>query len=127
FTSGSTGKPKPNLKSWGSLVASTRGGSVQLGVDALPGASLIGTVPPQHSYGLESTIMLPLQHGLVLHAERPFFPADVIAALAAAPRPRILVTTPVHLRALLHDGGALPPADLLISATAPLSPQLAME
>jgi acyl-coenzyme A synthetase/AMP-(fatty) acid ligase len=127
FTSGSTGRPKPNLKSWGSLVASTRGGGPQLGIPGLAGASLIGTVPPQHSYGLESTIMLPLQHGLVVHAERPFFPADVIAALAAAPRPRILVTTPVHLRAMLHDGATLPPADLVISATAPLSPQLAAE
>lgn len=127
FTSGSTGRPKPNLKSWGSLVASTLGGSHQLGINGLPGASLIGTVPPQHSYGVESTVMLALQHGLVLHAERPFFPADVIAALHAAARPRILVTTPVHLRAVLADSAALPQADLLISATAPLSPQLAAE
>jgi acyl-coenzyme A synthetase/AMP-(fatty) acid ligase len=127
FTSGSTGRPKPNPKSWGSLVASTFGGGRQLGIDALPGASLIGTVPPQHSYGLESTVMLALQHGLVMHAERPFYPADIAAALEAAPRPRILVTTPVHLRALFADRAALPKADLVISATAPLSPQLAAE
>ena len=127
FTSGSTGRPKPNLKSWGSLVASTLGGRSHLGLDALPGASLIGTVPPQHSYGLESTIMLTLQHGLVLHAERPFFPADIVAALEAAPRPRVLVTTPVHLRTVLGDGTRLPPVDLIISATAPLSRALAAE
>jgi acyl-coenzyme A synthetase/AMP-(fatty) acid ligase len=127
FTSGSTGRPKPNLKSWGALVASTRGGSRQMGIDRLAGASLIATVPPQHSYGLESTVMLALQHGLVLQAERPFFPADVIEALQAATPPRILVTTPVHLRAVLADTGTLPAADLVISATAPLSPQLAVE
>lgn len=127
FTSGSTGRPKPNLKSWGSLVASTLGGGRQLGIDALPGASLLGTVPAQHSYGIESTVMLPLQHGLVLHPERPFFPADIIAALEAASRPRILVTTPIHLRAVLADAATLPPVDLLICATAPLSPQLAAD
>jgi acyl-coenzyme A synthetase/AMP-(fatty) acid ligase len=71
--------------------------------------------------------MLALQHGLVLHAERPFFPADVIAALAAAPRPRILITTPVHLRILLAQPGDMPQIDLLLSATAPLSASLARE
>jgi acyl-coenzyme A synthetase/AMP-(fatty) acid ligase len=88
---------------------------------------LLGTVPHQHSYGLESVLMLALQHGLVLHAERPFFPADIVAALAAAPRPRILVTTPVHLRVLLAQPGDMPPVDLLLSATAPLSASLACE
>jgi acyl-coenzyme A synthetase/AMP-(fatty) acid ligase len=43
------------------------------------------------------------------------------------PRPRGLVTTPVHLRAVLAEGTALPPLDFLLCATAPLSPQLAAE
>jgi len=96
-------------------------------VTSLPGAVVIATVPQQHSYGLESTVLLPLQHGLALHAARPFYPGDVIAAIARAPRPRILVTTPIHLRALLADAGAMPALDLVISATAPLSRQLASE
>jgi acyl-coenzyme A synthetase/AMP-(fatty) acid ligase len=37
------------------------------------------------------------------------------------------VITPVHLRAVLADAGELPPVDLIVSATAPLSPQLAAE
>jgi acyl-coenzyme A synthetase/AMP-(fatty) acid ligase len=41
------------------------------------------------------------------------------------PRPRILVTTPLHLKTLLDDRVALPEVDLTVSATAPLSPQLA--
>ena len=41
---------------------------------------------------------------------------------ARLPRPRVLVTTPVHLRTLLADGLELPPLDLIVSATAPLSP-----
>jgi acyl-coenzyme A synthetase/AMP-(fatty) acid ligase len=41
------------------------------------------------------------------------------------PRPRALVTTPAHLRVLLAEPDDLPPADFLLCATAPLSPQLA--
>src|SRR6185436_14149781 len=39
--------------------------------------------------------------------------------------PRMLVTTPFHLKMLLDSGVALPPIDLTVCATAPLSPQLA--
>jgi acyl-coenzyme A synthetase/AMP-(fatty) acid ligase len=127
FTSGSTGRPQPHARSWGDLVNSAVAAGRRLGVGTLGSASLLGTVPHQHSYGLESLLMLALQHGLTLHAERPFYPADVIAALAAAPRPRILVTTPVHLRILLAQPGELPQLDLLLSATAPLSASLARE
>ena len=42
-----------------------------------------------------------------------------------APRPRVLVTTPFHLKTLLESGVALPAVDLIVCATAPLSPQLA--
>ncbi len=125
FTSGSTGQPQPHCRSWGDLVNSTQAAGQRLGIAALHGASLIGTVPHQHSYGLESVLMLALQHGLVLHADRPFYPADIVTELAAARRPRMLVTTPVHLRILLAEPGDLPPVDLLLSATAPLSSELA--
>jgi acyl-coenzyme A synthetase/AMP-(fatty) acid ligase len=127
FTSGSTGRPQPHARSWGDLVESALAAGRRLGVGALEQAAVLGTVPHQHSYGLESLLMLALQHGLVLHAGRPFYPADVIAELAAAPRPRILVTTPVHLRVLLAQAGQLPTIDLLLSATAPLSVALAQE
>lgn len=127
FTSGSTGRPQPHARSWGDLVNSALAAGRRLGVASLGAASLLGTVPHQHSYGLESVLMLALQHGLVLHAERPFFPADVVAALAAAPRPRLLVTTPVHLRILLAQPSEMPQVDLLLSATAPLPASLARE
>lgn len=127
FTSGSTGRPQPHLKTWGALVGSTRAAGSRLGVASLPGATIIGTVPQQHSFGFESIVMLALQHGLAVDASRPFYPGDVIACLAEAPRPRILVTTPIHLRALLTDAAEVPPVDLVISATAPLAPQLAAD
>jgi acyl-coenzyme A synthetase/AMP-(fatty) acid ligase len=70
---------------------------------------------------------MAMQGGLALHAARPFFPADIRAALQALPRPRCLVTTPTHLRVLLAEPEPLPPVDLLLCATAPLAPQLAAQ
>ena len=118
FTSGSTGRPRPHLKTWGKLVRSALAAGHGLGIAQFPAATIIGTVPQQHSYGLESTVMLALQHGLVLHRGRPFDPADIVACIAAASVPRILVTTPVHLRALVDDAEASPSVDLIVSATA---------
>ena len=125
FTSGSTGVPVPHGKRWGSLVRNARAEAERLGIGA--DFAILGTVPPQHMYGLESTVLLPLQSGSALHAGRPFYPADICAALANLPRPRVLVTTPYHLRAVLTDQATLPAVDLLLSATAPLSQDLANE
>jgi acyl-coenzyme A synthetase/AMP-(fatty) acid ligase len=121
FTSGTTGAPTPHVKLWGALAHGARAEAQALGIDRLAGATLVGTVPPQHMYGFESTVLLALQNRLALHGGRPFYPADVRAALEAVPAPRVLVTTPVHLRALELDTTALPPLELVLSATAPLA------
>lgn len=125
FTSGSTGVPTPHIKRWGSLVRSVRAEAERLGIGAAH--AILGTVPPQHMYGLESTVLMPLQSGAALHAGHPFYPADICAALASLPRPRMLVTTPYHLRALLTDQATLPAVDQLLLATAPLSQDLACQ
>jgi len=52
-----------------------------------------------------------MQGGLAMHAGRPFFPSDICAELQALPRPRGLVTTPVHLRVLLAEASELPAVD----------------
>jgi acyl-coenzyme A synthetase/AMP-(fatty) acid ligase len=131
LTSGSTGTPQAHGKAWGTLVrnvdAAARRLAERLGRATLEGLTLVGTVPAQHSYGFESTVLLAMLGGAAFDASRPFFPADIAAALESVPRPRALVTTPVHLRALLRSELALPPVDLVLSATAPLSPQLAQE
>lgn len=127
FTSGSTGEPVPHAKTWGALVRSGLAEIERLDLTAHRNMALLGTVPQQHMYGLESTVLAVMQGGLAMHAGRPFFPADVCAELEALPRPRGLVTTPVHLRVLLGESGALPAVDFLLCATAPLSPQLAAE
>lgn len=126
FTSGSTGLPQAQRKTWGKLVQNGRAEAIALGLDRRPHA-IVGTVPVQHSYGFESTFLLALHGGCAFWAGKPFFPQDIVTALEAVPQPRLLVTTPFHLSALLAAEIALPPIDLLLSATAPLSTTLATE
>ena len=127
FTSGSTGQPRPNPKYWQSLLASTAQNLAALGdlLDRSGSTHLVATVPPQHMYGMEMSVLLPLLGPVAVHGAKPFFPEDVACALAEAITPPLLVTTPVHLRALVHSGAALPPLAGIVSATAPLPPELA--
>ena len=127
FTSGSTGTPVPYRKSWGRLVECVREGARRLGLTPQMPCAFVATVPPQHMYGFESSVLTAMCGGHALCAARPFYPADIVAALEGVPRPRILVSTPVHLRALLASDLALPPADLVLCSTAPLAQQLAAE
>ncbi|MFG6412864.1 AMP-binding protein [Roseateles sp. DC23W] len=131
LTSGSTGAPQPHGKRWGALVLNIAAEAARLaeltGQPSLAGLTLVGTVPPQHSYGFESTVLLALLGGACFDAGRPFYPADIAASLAEVPAPRGLVTTPFHLKTLLLAEVPLPPVALLLSATAPLSPQLAQQ
>jgi acyl-coenzyme A synthetase/AMP-(fatty) acid ligase len=128
YTSGSTGRPHANPKTWGSFRRSTAQNLAALS-DLWPegDAHLVATVPPQHMYGMEMSVLLPLLGPIAVHAARPFFPDDIARALSQARAPRLLVTTPVHLRALLVSDCALPPLRAIVSATAPLSPELAAE
>jgi acyl-coenzyme A synthetase/AMP-(fatty) acid ligase len=129
FTSGSTGKSQPHPKRWRALAASAQLNSAAIrtaiGISSTTPVSIVGTVPAHHMYGTELTVLLPLFTQMSVHAERPLFPADVAAALAQPARPRLLVSTPLHLRALAESGLAFPDIDLIVSATAPLDPALA--
>jgi len=127
YTSGSTGTPRSNAKSWRSFHASTAGNLRMLQQVVGERFSVVATVPPQHIYGVEMSILLPLLGDVQVHAGRPFFPADIATALEEMPAPRVLVTTPVHLRALVASGVALPPVAAMLSATAPMPPELAMQ
>ena len=126
FTSGSTGRPAPHSKTWGRLVKNGRAEAARLGLLA-QSHSIVGTVPAQHSYGFESTVLLALHGNSPFWSGRPFYPQDIVGALNAVPPPRLLVTTPFHLAALLDAGLELPTVDLLLSATAPLSGELASQ
>jgi acyl-coenzyme A synthetase/AMP-(fatty) acid ligase len=127
FTSGTTGTPLPYKKTWGRLARCVRDGAPRLGLSDGRSHVLIGTVPAQHMYGFESSVLLAMVSGNSFAAERPFYPADIAAALGKVPQPRVLVTTPVHLRALVASEIGMPAVDLIVSATAPLSQDLARE
>jgi len=100
FTSGSTGKPSVNEKTWGMLVAGGKAIPRMLTLDGLTSPAIVATVPSQHMYGFETTVMNALQGGAGVHAEHPVYPADIARCLMDVPEPRVLVTTPIHLRAL---------------------------
>src|SRR3569833_1456259 len=127
FTSGSTGAPVPHRKTWGALVRNVRA-EAQL-CKLLDGRShaLIGTVQQQHMYGFEYTVLIVMQSGNAMATGRTFYPADICKAIRSAPQPRVLISTPVHLRSVITAGLEIPPVDLLMSATAPLSVPLAQE
>jgi acyl-coenzyme A synthetase/AMP-(fatty) acid ligase len=125
FTSGSSGAPVANPRSWGAMVNSTRGAAAMLDIAHYSGAHILGTVPHQHSYGLESVIMLSLQQGFAFHGARSLLPADIVSDLATIPEPRILVTTPIHLRSLVDYDGVVPRVARIVCATAPLALALA--
>lgn len=131
LTSGSTGVPVPHNKHWGllhlNIAAEARRLAHAMARDHLIGVNLVATVPAQHMYGFESTVLIALLAGAAFDADRPFYPADIAAALHRMPRPCMLVTTPFHLKMLLESGIPLPAIDLVVCATAPLSPQLAAQ
>ena len=71
-TSGSTGKPVPHAKSWSGFIATTSLNAATIrtaiGDDALPQQPwIVATVPPQHMYGFETAVLLPLLDGFGVH------------------------------------------------------------
>jgi acyl-coenzyme A synthetase/AMP-(fatty) acid ligase len=137
FTSGSTGQPKPYHKQWGDLVQVSRLLARQFSLEPSHNTitAILATVPAQHMYGLEASIMVALQNGLLLHSQKPFFPQDItlcLEELAAAEAVQgqttetTLITTPLHLKACIKTGVSLPGIKQIISATAPLDNALAL-
>jgi acyl-coenzyme A synthetase/AMP-(fatty) acid ligase len=128
-TSGSTGQPQAHPKLWRSMHGSTARNAAAirqaLRIADDQSAAILATVPPQHMYGMELSILLPLIGGMAVHAGRPLFPADIASALGELPAPRVLVSTPLHLRALVDSAQPFPTTALVVSATAPLDRELA--
>ena len=114
FTSGSTGVPQPHLKSWDSMLKIARSTGHRLIHGNLKKTSIVATVPPQHMYGLETSIMLPLQYNVALHGGHPFFPEDIREALESVPKNRILVTTPIHLKACVENSVKFPEISFIL-------------
>jgi hypothetical protein len=123
FTSGSTGEPTAHSKTWGQLCAGARLLAARLDWGGRPTVAIVGSVPPQHMFGLESTVMLPWQAGVPVHARDPLLAADLESALAECERPVWWMTTPMLLRAPLQ--AALPGLQGVVASTMSLPAELA--
>jgi acyl-coenzyme A synthetase/AMP-(fatty) acid ligase len=78
-------------------------------------------------WGMETSILLPLFANVAVSYQTPFFPQDIANALQSLPAPRMLVSSPIHLEALLRSGVSAPGIRKIITATAPLSKTLATD
>ncbi len=125
YTSGSHSQPQAHYKRLIDLQHSNTG-NLRLLSQALGSSfNILATVSPQHMYGFELSVTLPLLcSGIAVDCAKPLLPDDVRSALERLPAPRLLVTTPLHLQALLRADLDLD-FEAAVSATAPLDPQLA--
>lgn len=127
FTSGSTGESKPNLKTWQTLVQSTAINAKYM----LPNNEQIfhqlATVPGQHMWGLETSVLLPAFANACLVDARPMFPKDIALLIQRLPKPVSVISTPLNLRALSmgFKGHESIEWSNTLCATAPLNKELA--
>ncbi len=126
FTSGSTGHPTAHAKSWGQLAVGAANLSTALGWSPSMACAIVGSVPPQHMFGLESTVLLPWHAGIPVHAHKPLLPADLEAALAQCACPCWWMTTPVHMRPPLQAATSLDGLAGIVASTMSLPPALAI-
>ena len=114
YTSGSTGTPVVVAKSVANLVDEAR--TLARIID-WPRAPVIGSVAPQHMYGLTFTVMLPWLAGLPWVDESPRFEGDLADVLARTGA-RTLISIPAHYRALLASSVDLDPIHCVSAAAA---------
>ena len=130
YTSGSTGAPEPQPKTLLHLAlgAQVLGERLSQDIDGgLPAIQrIVCSVPPQHMFGVESSVMLSLVHAIPVLDRRPLLPADVRQAFAVSP-PGAWIATPLHLRSLVQTGDAVPCCSVVIASTMPLTEALAQQ
>lgn len=125
FTSGTTGQPTAHARTWGQLCQGAAGLAKALNWAEIPACAVVGSVPPQHMFGLEATVMLPWFTGVPVHAQKPLLPADLQDALRQSARPSWWMTTPLHLRAPLHSPASLTGLAGVLASTMSLPAPLA--
>ncbi len=130
YTSGSTGAPEPQPKSLRHLVTGARVLGARLSQEIAGGLPairrIVCSVPPQHMFGLETSVMLPLVHGLPVLDRRPLLPADVREAFSGAEL-GAWIATPLHLRSLVQAVETVPNCSVVIVSTMPLTQTLAQQ
>ena len=125
FTSGSTGQSKAIPKTWQTFTASTAINKQYFLSEPEDQYTLVATVPGQHMWGLETSILLPLFANISVLDAQPFFAAEIVEVLRTLPGRRMLASTPLHINTLCKSGLTLPRLDRVLCATAPLPESLA--
>ncbi len=139
YTSGTTGRPQPNQKLWGTLAGTAKLLGRRFLQDPVSNGQiknselsdqkksqppvLVATVPPQHMYGLETSVMMTLQCSCAFFFGKTFYPSDIEEAFSIVDE-GVLITTPVHLSTLDKASRPFLGIKKVISATAPLFPEL---
>lgn len=124
FTSGSTGQPAAHAKTWRQLTLGAEAMRQLLAIDGR--APLLGgTVAHAHKFGFEMLVMQALRGEATLWGHRIVFPADLDAFCDARAGEKWLVTTPFHLEVFTESGRPHAGLARIVSATMPLSPELA--
>ncbi|MEE9342037.1 MAG: AMP-binding protein [Gammaproteobacteria bacterium] len=122
FTSGSTGEPKAITKTIGNLLDEAITLSEQFD---WPDSPIVGSVTPNHLYGLTFTILLPWILQLPWVDDIPLFPGDIVNTLKQTGS-RTLISIPTQYKALLQDTSDLSHL-VCISAAAPLFADLSAQ
>jgi acyl-CoA synthetase (AMP-forming)/AMP-acid ligase II len=129
-TSGTTGEPQPQAKTLLHLATGALLLGARLATEIAGGIGsvdhLVCSVPAQHMFGLECSVMLPLVHGTAVVDRRPLLPADLAAAFGAVRR-AAWIATPMHLRGLAQAREPLPACRFVIVSTMPLGHALALQ
>lgn len=126
-TSGSTGESTRLNKYWRTFTRGIQIDASYIRPVTSEFVSIVATVPPWHMYGIETTVLLPLVTNSAVYTGHSLFPEDIRVALERLPAPRFLVSTPVHLRAIVRAELEFPQVDRILCATAPLSSTLARD
>jgi acyl-CoA synthetase (AMP-forming)/AMP-acid ligase II len=125
LTSGSTGTPRALIFTHAQMIADGRQVCASMGIR--PDDRNLGIIPFGHSYGLGNLIVPLLVQGTpIVTAASPL--PNALAADCALWKPTVFPAVPMLLRALAQAGAApaaLASLRLVISAGAPLTPEIA--
>ena len=117
FTGGSTGKPRI----WSKTPANLFGEALHLAKTFGIGESdlILPTVPPQHIYGLLFSVLLPFVASARVLGRTCTFPQEILSALQNEGA-TVLVSVPIHYRAMRVGGIRRYSLRLAFSSAAPL-------
>ncbi len=117
FTGGSTGKPRI----WSKTPANLFGEALHLAETFGVGESdlIVPTVPPQHIYGLLFSVLLPFVASARVLGRTCTFPQEILSALQNEGA-TVLVSVPIHYRAMRAGGIRRYSLRLAFSSAAPL-------